>query len=98
MCVCVCVCVCTLRCNRGLLRLLEEGIDPKGAGRGLYFSYNADITQVTQRAAALALQDPKVCQCVLVRVRCIPVCRMETKLTPNTVSIQMSLRAVLLAI
>ena len=37
-----------------LLRLLESAVNPKVNGRTMYFSYTADITQTTQRAAALA--------------------------------------------
>lgn len=37
-----------------LLRLLESAVNPKVNGRTMYFSYGADITQTTQRAAALA--------------------------------------------
>lgn len=37
-----------------LLRLLESAVNPKVNGRTMYFSYSADITQTTQRAATLA--------------------------------------------
>lgn len=36
------------------LSMLEDAMNPAGAGRGLYFSYEADITLTTQRAALVA--------------------------------------------
>jgi len=40
--------------NAGLLRLLRDGVDPRGSGRGLYFAYFYDLTLTAQRAAALS--------------------------------------------
>lgn len=46
------------RANKGLLRLLEDAVDPQGSGRGLHFSYTYDLTQTTQRIATALAADP----------------------------------------
>lgn len=40
--------------NRGLLKLLSDGVDPEGSGRGMYFSYFYDVTLSAQRTALIA--------------------------------------------
>ena len=43
---------------RSYVRLLRRALDPRGAGRGLYFSHGADVTLTTQKWAALGQSPP----------------------------------------
>ncbi|KAK9864404.1 hypothetical protein WJX84_006665 [Apatococcus fuscideae] len=40
--------------DKRYVELLKDAVDPKGSGRGLFFSYGADLTLTQQRVAILA--------------------------------------------